>query len=196
MTVIYMVRHGRTNDSGKRITGYRSGIHLNDLGLLQASQAAEFLKHFQIRAVYASPLERTMETAQTIAAEHLLPVHPVDFLKEINFGDYQGKGEELSKDLLWQLFQREPSSAIFPNGESVQQAQIRIVSGLSNLIQTHKANDEIVCVSHCEVLRLALAHALHIPLDYYSRLSIDTGSVSKVIWNTKQQVVCYTNRLT
>jgi len=196
MTVIYLVRHGRTNDSGKRITGYRPGIHLNDQGLRQASQAAEFLTRFPIRAVYASPLERSMETAATIAVEHEVPVRPVDFLREINFGDYQGKGEELSKDPLWQMFQREPSSTAFPNGESVQQAQTRIVDGLNNLIQTHIENDEIICVSHCEVLRLALAHALHIPLDYYARLSIDTGSVSKVIWNTKQQAVCFTNFLT
>jgi len=193
MTVIYLVRHGRTNDSGKRITGYRPGIHLNDQGLRQASQAAEFLTRFPIRAVYASPLERSMETAATIAVEHNLPVHPVDFLKEINFGDYQGKGEELSKDPLWQMFQREPSSAAFPNGESVQQAQTRIVDGINKLTQSHSKNDEVVCVSHCEVLRLALANLLHIPLNHYMKLTIDTGSISKVLWNTDQQAVYFTN---
>jgi len=193
MTVIYLVRHGRTNDSGKRITGYRPGIHLNDQGLRQASQAAEFLNQFPIRAVYASPLERSMETASTIAAELKLRVHPLDFLKEINFGDYQGKGEELLKDPLWQMFQREPSSAAFPNGESVQQAQIRIVDGITKLTQSHSENDEIVCVSHCEVLRLALANLLHIPLNHYMKLTIDTGSISKVLWNTDQQAVYFTN---
>ncbi len=193
MTVIYLVRHGRTNDSGKRITGYRPGIHLNDQGLRQASQAAEFLNQFPIRAVYASPLERSMETASTIAAELKLRVHPLDFLKEINFGDYQGKGEELLKDPLWQMFQREPSSAAFPNGESVQQAQIRIVDGINKLTQSHSENDEVVCVSHCEVLRLALANLLHIPLNHYMKLTIDTGSISKVLWNTDQQAVYFTN---
>jgi len=193
MTVIYLVRHGRTNDSGKRITGYRPGIHLNDQGLRQASQAAEFLNQFPIRAVYASPLERSMETASTIAAELKLRVHPLDFLKEINFGDYQGKGEELLKDPLWQIFQREPSSAAFSNGESVQQAQIRIVDGINKLTQSHSESDEIVCVSHCEVLRLALANLLHIPLNHYMKLTIDTGSISKVLWNTDQQAVYFTN---
>ncbi len=196
MTVIYLVRHGKTDDSGKRITGYRMGIHLNREGVQQASRVAEFLKHFPICAVYTSPLERTMETAEIIASKHNLPVHPIDSLKEIDFGNYQGKGEELAKDQLWKLFQEEPASVEFPHGESVQDAQQRFTNGLNSIIQSHKKSDEIVVVTHCEVLRLGLAYALKIPLNYYSRLTIDTGSVSKLTWNDDQASISFINLLT
>jgi len=106
MTVIYLVRHGKTEDSGNRITGYRAGIHLNEEGIQQASRVAEFLHHSPICAVYSSPLERGMETAAIIASKHNLAVHPIDSLKEIDFGDYQGKGEDLAKDHLWNLFSK------------------------------------------------------------------------------------------
>ena len=193
MTVIYLVRHGKTDDSGNRITGYRTGIHLNEEGVQQASRTAEFLHHSPICAVYSSPLERTMETAAIIASKHNLAVHPIDSLKEIDFGDYQGKGEELAKDHLWNLFQQEPGGVEFPHGESVKDAQQRFINGLHSILQSHKESDEIVVVSHCEVLRLGLASALHIPLNDYSKLTIDTGSVSKLNWNDDQAEICFTN---
>ncbi|HNR01628.1 MAG TPA: histidine phosphatase family protein [Anaerolineaceae bacterium] len=193
MTIIYMVRHGKTDDTGKRITGYRPGIHLNDEGIHHASLASGYLKASPIRSVYASPLERTMETASIIAANHNLPVHSVDFLKELDFGVYQGKGEELVIDPLWQSFQRDPASVTFPKGESVQQAQSRIVEGIVSLNQIHTDDDEIVCVSHCEVIRLALAYAMDIPIKNYMELTIDTGSISKVVWNAKQQTAVFIN---
>lgn len=193
MTIIYLVRHGKTNDTGKRITGYRPGIHLNEEGVHQAVRTSNYLKSFPLRAIYASPIERTIETAAVIAADHKLPVHPVEFLKELDFGDYQGKGEELFEDPLWQLFQRDPLAVTFPNGESVQQAQSRIVEGIHSLTRSHTDEDECVCVSHCEVLRLALAHAMLIPIRDFMKLVIDTGSVSKVVWNARHQTVIFAN---
>jgi len=193
MSVLYLVRHGMTDDSGKRITGYRPGVHLNKAGIRRAVQVANYLKPFPIKAIYASPLERAMETAESIATRHDLPVHPVDFLKELDFGDYQGKGGELSKDPLWTSFLKDPSLVRFPNGESVQQAQSRIVGGLDSLVKSFTDDDEIICVSHCEVLRLALAHALNIPVNSYMRLTISTGSVSGVVWNPEQKTVCFMN---
>lgn len=193
MSVLYLVRHGKTDDSGKRIIGNRPGVHLNESGIRQAAQAADYLTSFPIMAVYASPLERTMETAEGIATRHSLMVQPVYFLKELDFGDYQGKGSELSTEPLWLSFLKDPSLVRFPNGESVQQAQSRITEGLDALSQLFGDDDEIVCVSHCEVLRLALAHALSIPLRSYMRLTIDTGSVSKVSWNPEQKIVNFIN---
>jgi len=193
MTIIYLVRHGKTDDTGKRITGYRLGIHLNEEGVNQAVRTSDYLKPFPLRAIYASPLERTMETAALIAANRILPVHPVDFLKELNFGDYQGKGEELNNDPLWQSFQRNPLSVTFPNGESVQQAQSRIVDGINALTHSHMDEDAIVCVSHCEVIRLALAYAMRIKINNYIKLTANTGSISKVVWNETQQTVIFTN---
>lgn len=189
MTIFYLVRHGKTDYSGHRISGYLPGIHLNKEGELQAAKAADFLARFPIQYVYASPMERTMETAAIIAGRHALPIVQVDFLKEINFGDFQGKGQELLQNPTWQTFHTTPSQVRFPAGESVQEAQRRVVQGLDDLALTHAGAEEIVCIAHCEILRLALAHALVMPLDAFMRLTIDTASVSKVDWDSVQQRV-------
>jgi broad specificity phosphatase PhoE len=166
---------------------------LNEEGKFQAAKAADFLARFPIQHIYASPMERTMETAAIIAGRHALPIVQVDFLKEVNFGDFQGKGQELLQNPTWQAFHTTPSQVRFPAGESVQEAQRRVVQGVDDLVRTHTGTEEIVCVAHCEILRLALAHALAMPLDAFMRLTIDTASVSKIEWDPAQQRVHFLN---
>jgi broad specificity phosphatase PhoE len=189
MTIIYFLRHGKTDDTGQRITGYRSGIHLNETGRAQAERAAESLCKFPIRAIYASPLERTIETAEVLASRIHLTVVPQEFLKEIHFGELQGLGEELSALPVWQQFLTHPAQVQFPGGESVRDAQQRIVAGLDELAAEYSQEDRIVCVGHCEIIRLALAHCLRIPLDDYMRLTIDPASISCTNWQRDIQSV-------
>jgi len=193
MTIIHLVRHGRTSFTGNRIAGYLPGVHLTQEGIDQAAKTAEYLAHAPIIAVYASPLERTMETASLIADKFNLDIREVDFLKEINFGKLQGMGKELMNEPSWQVFQRIPSMAEFPQGESVIAAQARMVEGLNWLSQIHTPSEEIVCVSHCEVIRLALAYALQKPLDAYMEITTDTASISNVDWESNHQQVISMN---
>ncbi len=67
MTFVYFVRHGRASFTGNRISGYLPGVHLSPEGKVQAFRAAEYLKNAPLAAIYASPLERAMETAACIA---------------------------------------------------------------------------------------------------------------------------------
>ncbi len=193
MTIIYFVRHGKTDFSGKRLQGNIPGIHINDEGKLQATRVAAYLENTNLHSIYSSPLERTLETAEFIAKKHNLAVSTADFLKEIDFGVFQGKGKELLNDTLWQSFLTKPSRMRFPQGESPREAQRRMVKGLNDLVDNLVVNDEIVCVAHCEVIRLAIAHALSIPLDAYMKLSVDPASISKVIWDSQRKEVLSLN---
>lgn len=193
MTIIHLVRHGKTSFTGNRISGYLPGVHLTDEGKAQVVRAARYLESMPITAVYASPLERTMETAVSIAEKFNLDIREVDFLKEIDFGRLQGMGEELVEEPSWQVFQRTPSKAEFPLGESVIAAQARVVEGLNWLSQIHSPSEEIVCVSHCEAIRLALAYALQKPLDAYMEITVDTASISGVNWESSHQLVISMN---
>jgi len=193
MTLIYLLRHGKTDDTGHRITGYRSGIHLNDIGRAQAERAAESLCKFPIRAIYSSPLERTIETAEVLAQRMHLAIVPQEFLKEIDFGELQGLGDELSTFPVWEQFLTHPAEVQFPGGESVREAQQRIVTGLNGLAAKYSQEDYIVCVGHCEIIRLALSYCLHIPLDDYMRLTVDPASISCVNWHIIQQTVSLLN---
>lgn len=195
MTVINFVRHGKTSYTGNRIAGYLPGIPLTDEGKAQAIRTAQYLRKKPITAVYSSPLERTMETAAIIADKFNLEIRKMDFLKEINFGILQGMGEELEQQPSWQLFLNAPSKCVFPEGESVIEAQARIVTGLNRLSQIHSPTEEIICVSHCEAIRLALAHALKKPLNSFMEINVDTASISNVEWETDHQHVVSINTI-
>jgi len=193
MTTIFLIRHGQTDFVGKRIAGYLPGIHLNSLGQSQAQSTASTMAKYSIQAIFASPLERTRETAAFLAASLKLTVTLLDFLKEVNFGDLQGLGVELNSLAIWQDFKQHPARVKFPGGESIIEAQERIVRGLSDLARQFSQQDQIICVAHGEIIRLAITYALRMPLDECVRLTIDPASITCVEWNADRQIVKFLN---
>lgn len=180
MAIFFLVRHGHTALVGNTLAGRLAGIHLNEQGGSQARRlAAELAELPPIKAVYASPLERTQETAEPIAHLHNRPVVVNAGLIELDFGEWQGKSiKQLKRSRLWKTVQKSPDGFCFPAGESFNQAQSRIVQTLQTLSQTHTEDELVVCVSHCDPIRLALAYFLGMPLNAFQRLRIDTASVS------------------
>src|SRR5438874_918714 len=95
-TVALFVRHGRTPTTGTVLPGRAKGLHLADEGKQQAEVAAERIAALEskgkkrVTAVYASPLERTKETAAPIAGALGLRVVPEKGLLECDFGEWTG----------------------------------------------------------------------------------------------------------
>jgi probable phosphoglycerate mutase len=76
----------------------------------------------QIAAIYSSPMERAIETAEPAAASHGLQVQIVDDLNETDCGEWTGKTiEELAKTDIWPGIQHYPSGTAHPGGESTPQ---------------------------------------------------------------------------
>ena len=90
MTIILLIRHGENDWVGKKLAGRLPGVHLNQNGLNQAQAVAATLHNLPIKAIYSSPLERAMETAQPLALVKKMEITICDNLSEINFGDWQG----------------------------------------------------------------------------------------------------------
>src|SRR4030042_6073367 len=92
MPLFLLVRHGE-NDyvKARRLAGRLPGVHLNDKGRKQALQLAEKLAHAPVKAVYSSPLERAVETAQPIASVLGLEVILRPGLIETDVGEWQGQ---------------------------------------------------------------------------------------------------------
>lgn len=188
MAFFYLVRHGQTDLIGKMLCGVLPGIHLNEKGRLQAQKAADFFDHLQIKAVYTSPIERASETAAAIAERVKLESIWVDFLKEIDFGELQSIFEtDLKRHSVWQHFLQNPAEVVFPGGESVNEAQNRVVAGLDALAAQFAKEDRVVCVGHCEILRLAVCHAIHLSPDHFHNLTIDPASVSLLEWSNERK---------
>jgi probable phosphomutase (TIGR03848 family) len=181
MTLIYLIRHGHNQyvEKGK-LAGRIPEIHLSEQGQAQASALAELLTQTKLKAIYASPLERTMETAQPIARAAGLDVIPEDGLLEMDYGTWQGKSlKALRRRKLWPLIHSTPSRVRFPEGESFAETQARIVAILDRLQrQHHQKTAVIACVFHSDPIKLAIAHYLGLPLDLFQRLTVEPASLN------------------
>ncbi len=81
----------------------------------------------------------------------------------------------------WRTVQKAPSTFRFPNGESFTEMQVRIVSTLDRL-RAHHPGGVIVCVSHADTIKAAMAHALGTHIDLFQRIVISTCSISAIAW--------------
>lgn len=184
MTSIYLIRHGENEFVGKgKLAGWLPGVHLNDKGRAQAKALTDLFDKVKLKAVYASPLDRTMETAQPLAQAQKLKVIEAPGIGEIRFGTWEGKSlKVLRKRKLWPVVQRAPSLARFPKGESFTEAQSRAIAEMERLRSNHTGmKDSFACVSHSDVIKLIVAHYLGLPLDLFQRLHIAPASVS-ALW--------------
>lgn len=179
MTTVLLIRHG-TNDWVKgRLAGWLPGVHLNDAGKEQAQTLAARLASFPLAAIYSSPLDRTVETAQYLAAPHKLAVQIVAEIGEVRYGDWEG-GElkELSKHELWHGIQHYPSGTRFPGGgETLGEVQMRAVAAIDRLRDQHP-KAIIALVSHADLLKLVIAYYIGMHIDLFQRLVINPASLT------------------
>jgi probable phosphoglycerate mutase len=193
-TTVLLVRHGNTPTTGKVLPGRAKGLHLSDTGRAQAATAGERIGALaRVDAVYCSPLERARETAAPIAAARGLRARVDRGLLECDFGDWTGAElSALMKKPEWATVQRAPSTFRFPNGESFTEMQVRIVSALDRLRAAHPGGT-IVCVSHADPIKAAVAHAVGTHLDLFQRIVISTCSVSALAWSDHGPAVLAVN---
>jgi len=192
-TTILMVRHGQTPTTGKVLPGRAKGLHLADLGHEQAKIAALRIAELNIDAVYSSPLERAKGTAAPISAACGLKTQIERGLFECDFGDWTGKQlKDLMKLPEWQTVQRAPSTFRFPNGESFTEMQTRMVNALDKLRKLHPGGT-IVCVSHADTIKAAVAHAMGTHIDLFQRIVISPASISAVTWHAGGPIVLAVN---
>lgn len=178
MMNLLLIRHALNDWADKKLAGWTPGVNLNAEGCAQVAALVKRLAEVPLAAVYSSPLERTMETAQPVAEAHGLTVQVREALGEIRFGEWTGRSlEELRKESLWPIIQVYPSGARFPAGESLREVQARLVAEIDTIIGDHD-KETVAIFSHSDPIKLAVAHYLGLPLDLYQRLSIGPASVT------------------
>ncbi|MBX7444313.1 MULTISPECIES: MSMEG_4193 family putative phosphomutase [unclassified Arthrobacter] len=179
-TLILLVRHGETPTTGTVLPGRAPGLHLSGRGRAQAEDVAERLTGLALDAVYSSPLERARETAEPTALRSGQEVREEAGLLECDFGDWTGSAlTALAGRPEWQTVQHHPSAFRFPNGEGFAGMQARMVGTLEALRAAHPGR-VVVCFSHADPIKAAVAHALGTHLDLFQRLVISPASVSAI----------------
>jgi probable phosphomutase (TIGR03848 family) len=183
-TKLVLARHAVTAQTGPLLSGRAPGIDLSDEGRRQAEALADRLAGLPVSAVFASPIERTTQTASAVAARHGLAVQSLPGVLEADYGDWTGqKIADLVKTDLWKVVQRTPSRASFPGGESLAAMQARIVAALDALVLEHTGK-LLVVVSHADPIKAAIAHYTGVHLDLFQRIVVSPASVTAFEFGT------------
>ena len=177
MTTLLLVRHGVTAATGKRLGG-RTEAELSDEGRVQAEQAGASIAALPVRAVYASPLRRTWQTAEIVGKAVGREPVACDGLLEVDYGRWTDRSlTSVARTRMWQVIQARPSQASFPDGETIRAAQLRAVDAVEELVARHPRG-VIAAVSHADVIKALVAFYLSLPLDAFQRLHVSPASLT------------------
>ena len=175
---ILLVRHAAHVELDRRLSGRREGVALSEAGRAQAAALGSRLATRGIDRIECSPLERTRDTAAAIATACGLPLpSPVAALVEINFGEWSGREiDGFGDDPAWRAWNERRATARVPSGESMAEAQARIVAHL----RTATAGETVAMVTHADMIRAAVAHVLRLSLDNLLLFDIAPASVTGI----------------
>ncbi len=178
MMNLLLIRHALNDWVGEKLAGWAPEVHLNEEGQVQADALAQRLADVPLAAIYSSPLERALETAQPLAQAHGLVVQVREGLGETQYGEWTGRAlNEVKEEALWPVVQVYPGGARFPGGESLREVQARMVAELDAIRDAHPGQT-VAVLSHSDPIRLAAAHYAGVPLDLFQRLTISPASIT------------------
>lgn len=183
MTTVLLIRHGRsTANTAGILAGRTPGVDLDEHGTAQAARLAERLAEVRLDAVVSSPLERTRQTAQHIAAGRPDTLFELDErFTECDYGTWSGRSlKSLAEEPLWRTVQAHASAAYFPDGESLAAVSARAVAGVR--VWNAKLGEAAVyaVVSHGDVIKSIAADALGLHLDLFQRIRVDPCSLTVI----------------
>jgi broad specificity phosphatase PhoE len=189
-TTLFLVRHATHDRVSRILCGRIPGVRLGPEGRLQAEALAQRFARERIAVIVTSPLERARETAEVIAARLGMPVQVSEELDEIDFGDWSGNSfEALANDPAWHRWNASRSTARPPGGEPMSAAQTRIVGRIER-VQEDYPDAGVILVSHCDVIKAALARYLGLSLDAYAHFEVSPASISVLaLWPGGAKVI-------
>lgn len=179
---VYLIRHGEV--AWNRANSYvgRTDLALNETGRKQALSLAEFLLTKQISKIYASDLSRAMETAQIVGDKVGLSVQPLQELREVNYGDWEGLSEEAIAEKYPDIFpewRRRAAEVRIPGGETFQEVKDRAFPAFQKIAASH-SDESIVVVAHKSVNRVLLCSLLGVDVNRYRSIAQENACINTI----------------
>jgi probable phosphoglycerate mutase len=184
-TVTHLLRHGQTEHTPERRYSGRNDLPLSRTGRAEAEAAAARVRELGVEVVVASPLRRTRETAEVVAATLGLPVEYDDDLVELDFGALEGLSADEARarhPLAVRRFAADVRAAA-PGGESVADVAARVARARERLLRRH-AGRTVLVVSHVTPIKLFLAAGLGAGEEVVHRVFLEAASLCTVAWSS------------
>lgn len=194
---LYLIRHGETDHNARRLALGRQDVPLNERGRSQARALAEAFRGREgIVAVYASPLQRAVDTATPLAGVLGLDVRIDERLIEMDIGEVEDQTfdevRERYPDFVRRWLSDEAPDVPMPGGESLRQVQARAWAAIDEIRAAH-ADDAVAVVTHNFVVLSVLSQALGMPLARFRSLRQDLAGLSLLELTPGRQTVLTMN---
>jgi len=179
MTELLLVRHGETEWNVAEVFRGRIDVDLNQTGVRQAELLADHLKTASIDAVYSSPLQRALKTAQIIAAPHGLEVHSEPGLTDFHYGVWQKLSHQEVKEKyhkLYALWTHHPEQVRVPDGESLEEVHTRAMAVIQKVVATNPGM--VVLVSHRVVNKVLICALLGLDNSHFWNVRQDNCGIT------------------
>ncbi len=183
MSRLLLARHGQSVSNAVRRFQGAQDVALSELGARQAEALGRAIRRLPIAAGYTSPLERARRTAEIAAAGLGVPLTPVDDLRELSLGEWEGRTVEEIRALPgdpYEQWVRDPVACLPPGAEPLPEVQARVVSAMADIAAAHPNGQQVLIVCHGGVISAYLAHCLGLPLSSIWRLTLSNGSITEV----------------
>ena len=194
-TILFLIRHGETpHNRAKRYQGHRD-TPLTEKGRKQAKVIALRLKSEPLNAIYSSDLKRAKYTAEAINNYHSLKINILPQLREIDFGDWEGKTyDEIQRKWrkLLDKWEKDPSKIRLPGGEHFPGLTERIRTLMKKILNDHP-DQKVVIVTHGGPIRIILMDALGLKLNNWWKVITSNGGLSVIEYQNKKARVLLQN---
>lgn len=197
LKTVYLVRHGETSWNKEWLFQGHQDVELSEKGIEQARRVSERLKGVIFSSIYSSDLRRASKTAQIIAENQEIKVKETSDLREINFGEWEGRRYENLTEKESEYFQKwlkGPSKYRIPGGESLTEMRERVINFLNLVVSWvdednknkkgkkekghNKDVENILITAHGGTIKIIIAHVLNMDIKNMSRLVISPASLS------------------
>lgn len=169
MLHIYLTRHGETEwNIQHRLQGWKDSP-LTSKGINDAIALSQKISGIRFHSIYSSPSKRALNTVKILSGDKEIPIIQDENLREINFGEWEGKtkaeiNERFENEFssLWEspdLYDHQPH-----NGESLSNVRRRVEEVLKKIIETNK-DGNVLIVTHAVIVATMIAYFKNSPTE-------------------------------
>lgn len=178
ITTIDLLRHGACE--GGEIFRGSTDVPLTETGWQQMREALVDEGGWQ--RIFSSPLQRCRLFSEQLALTRALPLQVLDDLRELHFGDWEGRritDIEREESETLQNFWRDPMQVTPPNGESMADCRARVLGAAENIINSC-VGEHVLIVAHGAVIRLLLGEWLQMSMTAFSNIAVPYAGFSRI----------------
>ncbi|MBU5337456.1 histidine phosphatase family protein [Intestinibacter bartlettii] len=183
MKKLILVRHVLTEDNKLAKLSGHIDSKVSEEGKLQIKKITDFLEHEKIDRIYTTTSSRTKETVKYLAEINSIEVQESEDLKEISFGDFEGKDfKDIQKNYPDEFNKmiEEGYEYTYPNGENLIDCFERVSKEIQCILDDADENETILVCSHAGTIRNVLTYLISNTFEYHWNFKIDNASVSVV----------------